>query len=444
MSNIAQLLSGSPARQFREQLLSATLLNALRTSFYQQRFAGIDVSAVGIDDLHRLPIVNKDDLRIADRRAQVRSGLICSEIFTSATTGPAFVSARGHIELEYIRNFYNTLYSNFEIKQWARGLQINNPFHGNVISIPAPIHFHCIGIYDRGSFEYGREVLIGEHDDFRVEPRCTLLVGLERMLRAFAYSTRAEYPKGLECHLKYIFTAGQYLSQFGRRLLEETFNAKVLDRYSMSEVFGGATEANECGWYFFDPPIIPEVVTPDSNVPINEGVGILLVTALFPFQEAQPLIRYYTGDIVQVTHTESSRPGELAIKPLGREKYSLPKPDHSGWILTPAEVYEAIDETAELKRSPLFRDSADVENPYIVGHPRYNITFDDCEERRNIVVNIELEPNYLPNKNKIAADLRHRILANSPCATEMLDQGACSLEVVVTENFPAHIISYRE
>jgi len=441
---LVQPSSESPSHQFREQLLLPTLLNALRTPFYQQRFAGIDVAAIGIDDLHQLPIVIKDDLRIAGRRAQVRSGLICNEIFTSATTGPAFVSARGHIELEYIRSFYTTLYSGFEIKQWARGLQINNPYHGNVITIPAPIHFHCIGIYDRGSFGYGREVLTGEHDDPRVASHCTVLVGLERMLRAFAYSTRTEHPNGLECYLKYIFTAGQYLSQFGRRLLEETFNAKVLDRYSMSEVFGGATEADECGWYFFDPPVIPEVITPDSNIPIDEGVGILLMTALYPFQEAQPLIRYYTGDIVQVTRTKSSRPGKLAIKPLGREKYSLPKPDRSGWILTPAEVYEAIDETAELKRSPLFQDSADVENPYIVGHPSYNITFEDREERRDITVNIELEACFLPNKKKIAADLRRRILANSPCATKMLDQGVCSLKVVVTENFPAHIISYCE
>src|SRR5262249_30793939 len=152
------------------------------------------------------------------------------------------------------------------------------------------------------------------------------------------YNTRIEYPNGLETHLKYLVSFGEYVTAKWRSAYAEIWGCPLIDRYSLSEVFGGATQSPVCGWYHFDPFVIPEVVSNRTKKPIAEGIGYLLLTALYPFQEAQPLVRYFTGDLVEVTHTKSSHPDCLAVRPLGRAVYGVPAADSDEWLLTPAKV----------------------------------------------------------------------------------------------------------
>ncbi len=391
-----------------------------------------------------LPPTTKEQIRDAGEFARNREDLVCDEVFTSGTTSLPLVTIRGDREQEYIRKFYSALYNVREFSIRARGLEINNPFHGAQFYVPGPVHQHRIGIFDRGSFEHARRVLTEKHSDRDVSPVCTVIVGLERALRAFAVDTLIKYPDGLETKIQFIVPYAQYVTRRSRRLLETAFGGRVLDRYGLSEVFGGASQSEACGWYHFDPSIVAEVVSPKTLLPMREGIGILLLTALYPFQEAQPLIRYVTGDIVAVTHSRSSRPGEIAIQPLGRNRYSIPRPDGDGWIVVPAEAYEAIDETPEIRRSPLFRDAAQIEDPHAIGHPRYNLRYRDEEGLRNIVVNIEISEEHLHRAGEIVEDLKSRILNNSPTAYNWWRDGRGRFEVVATAQFPADVISYRE
>jgi phenylacetate-coenzyme A ligase PaaK-like adenylate-forming protein len=211
----------------------------------------------------------------------------------------------------------------------------------------------------------------------------------------------------------------------------------------MSEVFGGASEDEASGWYYFDPTLVAEVVDPTSHEHVLEGRGILVLTSLFPLQEAQPLVRYYTGDIVAVTHTSSSRPGEIAIRPLGRERYAVPA-KHGGWVLTPNEVYEAIDERTEIHRSPLFRDSAQVSDPHRVGHPRYSVSHTDRGGVREILIRIELRPEFLDAAPSIEAQLVEAVIKESQSLQRAEKSGESNLSVQACEKFPSDVISYRE
>src|SRR5262249_30217103 len=163
-------------------------------------------------------------------------------------------------------------------QKWVRGLQINNPYHGAQIAVPGPVHMHRIGIYDNGSFEHGRAVMLASHQDAGVAEHCTILTGLERMLRAFAHDTLDACPNGLRGHIKFIVPYGQYLTERGRRLLQQAFGGRVLNRYGMSEVFGGASENENCGWMHFDPSVLPQVIDRDGAI-IREGRGLLVLTA---------------------------------------------------------------------------------------------------------------------------------------------------------------------
>jgi hypothetical protein len=139
----------------------------------------------------------------------------------------------------------------------------------------------------------------------------------------------------------------------------------------------------------------------------------------------------------------SSRRDEIAIKPLGREKYSVPDPNSEGWILTPAEVYEAFDETPEIQWEPLFRDSSQVLDPNIIGYPCYHATYEDRQSVRKITVNVKIRPDRLARIDKIRSGLRSKILAHSPRARALSKAGKCTVVVLPTDGFSSDVMTYR-
>jgi phenylacetate-coenzyme A ligase PaaK-like adenylate-forming protein len=429
------------ARQFREEHLGPTLRNAQGTEFYRELWAGIDVSSVTLETLWRLPLVNKQQIRLAGRKAQRRQGLLCDEVFTTGTTGPPLVIVRGHREQAFVREFFAQADTRRSGRRLTRALKFNNFYHGSLVSVPAPAHCHRVCVYDAGGFEHARRVLTQRHDDDLIEPHCTLMVGGERCLRAFSYDTRHYFPEARETHLETIITYGDYLTRRWRRLLEETWGAQVIDRFSMSEVFGGATQSALCGWWHFDPYVIPEVVS-QGGEPLAEGVGLLVLTALYPFQEAQPLVRYSTGDLVRVTHTNSSRPGQLAIQPLGRAMYSVPAPRGDGWLLSPASVLEAVDMIPEVERAPIYRDAAQVRDPFVIGLPRYSVSHVERGGRVEIVLRIAVAPEVVAARGgEVRRRLQDELLLNEEGLAGSIASGMASVEIVFDRDVQMQVIS---
>jgi phenylacetate-coenzyme A ligase PaaK-like adenylate-forming protein len=156
--------------------------------------------------------------------------------------------------------------------------------------------------------------------------------GLSRSdLRAFTLDTRDRHPEGLPTRLSAVVSYSQYLTRHWRAILTETWGCPIIDRYRLAELFGGATQCLECGWWHFNPFLIPEVAT-ESVAPMEEGVGLLLLTTLYPFQEAQPMVRYATGDLVEATHGRSCHRLHLPREPGPRIREGLPAAP--GWQQT--------------------------------------------------------------------------------------------------------------
>ncbi len=417
--------------------------HAKQAPFYAKLWRDHDVDSITEASFAELPIVTKAEISAAGRSAQVRDGEVCDEIFTSGTTSTPFVSAKSHSEQRFIADFYKRFYEGFDLSERPRALQFNNPYHGGSISVPSPVHMHRLGVYDRGSFAYARQLLTEPQDDHGVAADVTVLVGLERILRAFAIDTAAQIGSGLETKLTSIVTYAQYLSSHSRKLIEDAFGAPVRDRYGLSEIFGGASQA-KCGWYFFDPSVWPEVVCPQSGRAIREGRGVLLLTSLYPFQKAQPFIRYNTGDIVEVTHSSATKPGELAIKPLGRERYAVRDGSASTWLIVPSDVYELIDEASWITRSPLFLDSAQVEDSEKIGHPRYHLRSSDVQGVKAVELWVDVKREELGRAMRISEQLREKLLQRCEPLRHAVEQNSASLTVRVVDGFPHDVISYRE
>lgn len=431
--------------EFHRRLLPATLQNALRTQLYRSLWAELNVDSVRVETLSTLPTVDKETIRSAGMDGQVRAGLVCDEVFTSGTTGPPLITVRGNREQEYIRRFFLEIHERQHGNPLKRGLQINNPYHGYQIGVPTPIHFHRISIYDKGSFDHGRHVLTSDHYDANVEPRCSVLIGLERCLRAFTYDTHRRFPEGLPTHLTYVLSYSQYLTRRWRQRFKETWGCSILDRYSLAEVFGGATQCLTCGWWHFDAFVIPEVVSPGDGRPIREGHGILLLTALYPFQEAQPIIRYITGDLVQVTYSLSCQPGVLSMRPLGRARYGVPLRDGTGWLLTPAAILEAVDELPDIARMPRFRDAVQVLDPFAIGHPKYHVRYIEANDVMRITLRLAAVSTLPAGRRAAIKNRLHEALSReSKEFASRLRQGDVMLDVLFSSDLEPDLISYSE
>ncbi|OYD89706.1 hypothetical protein CDG76_34570 [Nostoc sp. 'Peltigera membranacea cyanobiont' 210A] len=414
--------------RLHDVLLSPTIQNALKTPFFRDLLTGRELPET-VNEIGLLPIIRKEEVRAAGRLAQNREGLVCNEVSSSGSTGPPFLTIRGDRELSYIWDFFSQVFPINDSR--TRVLQINNPFHGFLITVPAPIHSHRIGIYDNASFEHGIRTITSRHTDRNVDDKCTVLVGMLRTLIAFAQYLESKGIAPLKSDLNTIISFGSYITPESRAFIESSFCCRVRDRYGLSEVFGGAAQSGYDDWYYFDPCVIPEVVDYATRVPIKEGLGVLVLTPLYPFQEAQPLLRYWTGDLVVATHSRPGSEGRLAIKPLGRARYGVYDNVNSTWVVTPNEAYEAAVITPGLDKVPLFRDSGQVVDPIALGHPMYSISSvkSSDDDRLNIMLRYVLaqDSNYDPTR--VSDRLRENLIARSQNLRRYVQQGKAVLSV---------------
>ncbi|TXH78009.1 MAG: hypothetical protein E6Q88_00045 [Lysobacteraceae bacterium] len=433
----------SALHAFHDALLPGTIRNAGETSFFRDRWAGCDLEHIDRTRLATLPTIDKEDIRAAGEHAQNRAGVVCNDVLTSGTTGNPLVTVRSDREQEFIQEFVTRHLQGNPVTRYFRGLHFTNPYHGHLIRVPAPIHFHRISVYDAGSFDYARNTLLRSHNDANVEERCSVLSGLERCLRAFTLDTMSRYPDGFpQTGLRLVVSYSQYLTQKWRQRLEKTWGAPVVDGFSVSEIFGSATQCLSCGWYHFEPFVIPEVVGAHSGEVLHEGAGLLALTALYPFQQAQPLIRYLTGDLVEVTHTASCRPGTTSIKPLGRARYGVPKPGTDQWLLTPASILEAVDEIAEIKRIPRFADVDQVKDPYAIGHPKYRTHWSNDANGVSVTIEVALPRDISDQRREaIATCILRNITDANPQLQAALQENAVSLAVVSCDDVNSDLIS---
>ncbi len=93
--------------------------------------------------------------------------------------------------------------------------------------------------------------------------------------------------------------------------IERQVGMHAVDIYGLSEVMGPGV-ANECveskdGLHIWEDHFLPEVIDPDTGVPLPDGeVGELVLTSLT--KEALPVIRYRTGDVTRLL-PGTARPG---------------------------------------------------------------------------------------------------------------------------------------
>jgi phenylacetate-CoA ligase len=146
-----------------------------------------------------------------------------------------------------------------------------------------------------------------------------------------------------DLQLRLATVSGEQRSAAAKSRMEEFWGGiRVREFYGGSEVPFIASEPEEGGWMHTNPDLIVEVVDPDTFQPVAEGEPGVVVATDFR-RSAYPMIRYFTGDIVEGMINEPGESGRTTSRIgriLGRHGSILRV---KGLFVVPTQVRTALD-----------------------------------------------------------------------------------------------------
>ena len=272
----------------------------------------------GIEDLHKLPFLTKDDLREAYPYGLMARPLKdCIRIqSTSGTTGRRVVA----------------FYTKNDIHLWdeccARALVAAGATKDDVVHVS-----YGYGLFTGGPGLNGGSHMLGSltlpmssgntdrQIQFMTDLQSTILCCTPSYA---AYLAESIHERGLrdKIHLKAGIFGAEAWTEEMRHDIEQALGIKAYDIYGLTEISGPGV-AFECqdqsGMHINEDYFIAEVINPKTGEVLPEGEKGELVFTSFA-KEAFPLIRYRTKDICILTRGQCScgRTFVKMTKPLGR------------------------------------------------------------------------------------------------------------------------------
>lgn len=292
--NRTQYLDGESLRDMQLGRLNKLLTHASENvAFYQ---GNIPLSLESLDELGRLPFLEKDQLRRHAEALTYRYGASQRSKTSGGSTGAPVTLIKD------ARGMAQEMAAMWRGYSWA-GVRIGErqarfwgvPRDGKDRARASLIDFVC-NRKRVTAFEYNAETMRASVETIkRFNP--DYFYGYTSILKEFAEAQ----PERRILQPKAIITTSEVLMAADRQMLETTFNAQVFDEYGCGEV---GTIAHECAYgnkHINAENVIVEVV--DSNgAPVDEGeTGELVVTDLTNY--SMPLIRYRMKDFGAVRST---------------------------------------------------------------------------------------------------------------------------------------------
>ncbi|MFH1465135.1 MAG: hypothetical protein ABIO70_12185 [Pseudomonadota bacterium] len=405
----------------RLDLLRATLQRAVtRIPWYQERAAQYAVPMDSLADLARLPFVRPRDFFDDPAAFAVGEGWPDVISYSSSTTG-AIGRARWHSVAE---------------AEACAALAVGGAVAGDTLVIHP---FDQASVLRSGS-ETGRlyvPMLLPWHfekihallrDGWRGPGgqvhRFTELDCFSPGLRILTSWLQARGADPREFGIELLTGYGSIQPGPWRRLLEDTWGARYRDIYGLSEVkLGDAVSCPLCGAYHFNRPIIAEVVDPDSQQPVVEGPGILVLTELYPYAQLQTLLRYWTDDLVKIAEPCLLHPPGLRFLGRLQDSVLLRRPGRS-IAVGALQVAELCAEWPDVRLAPV----AWAPWAHDVGAPRCRLSLEGDE------LCLAAELRYLPHlfparAAQVRAALRTALLERVPGLADAVADGAISLRV---------------
>ena len=273
----------------------------------------------GVDDLHKLPFIKKDDLREAYPYGLLATDLKnCVRIHsTSGTTGKRVVA----------------FYTQNDVDMWeeccARAIVAAGGDNGDVCQVA-----YGYGLFTGGAGLHGGSHKVGcltlpmssgntdRQIQFMMDLNATILCCTPSYAAYIGETLKEKGVKPEDNKLKAgIFGAEPWTEEM-RHDIEKSLGIKAYDIYGLTEISGPGV-AFECeeqkGMHINEDHFIAEIINPETGEPLPIGEkGELVFTSLD--KEAFPLLRYRTRDICVLSREKCScgRTFVRMTKPLGR------------------------------------------------------------------------------------------------------------------------------
>ncbi|QBQ54486.1 phenylacetate--CoA ligase family protein [Nitrosococcus wardiae] len=180
------------------------------------------------------------------------------------------------------------------------------------------------------------------------KPKC--LYGYASSMALLAAHARERHTKLILPSLKAVCTTGEPLYPYQQALIEKVFGAPVANEFGSRDIGFTAHETPQGQVLLMSESIILEVLDPEGQ-PVGEGeLGEAVMTGLC--SEAQPFIRYRTGDIVRQSNDTCQRGRGLHVigEVIGRSTDFIVRSDGAIMhALAVIYVLRAIEGVAEFK-----------------------------------------------------------------------------------------------
>lgn len=295
-----------------------------QSPFYQERLKGVDLDIKTLGDLERVPYTTKDDLR------EALDDMLCGSIGeaqfyfeTTGTTGRPTPCPRSAMDFDLnviplahaLERIVAKHYS-ADGKRPVLAVIAPNDVHAACLSLSFAAH--RVGIAKLDLFPITPTLGFERFFEVLVELQINMLLCSPGMLMAIAEMSAAygvEIPE--DTGVEILLTTGEMCSSSMRGLLSETWQAEVYNfMYGSQEAACPAVTRVDGRQVVIEPTYIMEVLDLDTATTMGlEGYGELCLTTLVP--GIKPLIRYRTGDLVQITHDSD---GLRSVDVLGRVK----------------------------------------------------------------------------------------------------------------------------
>ncbi|MDQ7782345.1 MAG: hypothetical protein RDU20_05690 [Desulfomonilaceae bacterium] len=346
----------SSHQALRDRRLRAVVRNAYEhVPYYRDRFRAAGISPEDIrsaDDLHKVPVTTKDDLRAAgmantiSRRVDV-SGCIMRT--TSGSTGKPFAVFRTRSEERTRLQFQMAALL-------TAGLRPLDRFVMLIAEWEAPRRLHTrLGLFQREVVRVSRPI---EEQIRRLrELRPTVLWTWPSALRSLMHFVEGPFREVVNPRI--LITNAEILDPHLRNRVKTELDTELFNFYGACE-FGRI--AWECkaheGLHINGDHLIVECVDGDLNpLPFNH-TGTIVVTSLYSF--AMPFIRYNLNDLGMLKEAKCScgSPLPLMAPPMGRETEVLRLP--SGRIMPPLELLNLMSSFNKVDQFRFVQEATDL------------------------------------------------------------------------------------
>jgi phenylacetate-CoA ligase len=258
---------------------------------------GVDIKKINtVEEIKRLPVVTKDQLREAFPERCVRRGeKKAHDFFTSGSSGRPFAV---RLDSDTLSESRALMLMRANYSGWQFGdtvFQTGMTLDRRLIK---KIKDKLLRVEYRSAFDLSDEVL-DKYLYIIKKKAIRFLMGYPGSL--FLLANRA-HDNNLKMEIDGVVTWGDNLYAHYRRMIEEQFQCRVTDTYGCGE---GIQIAAQCGcqegcYHIFMPHVVVEITK--EGIPVSSSeTGEILLTRLNP--GVMPLIRYHVGDI----GTKSSR-----------------------------------------------------------------------------------------------------------------------------------------